>query len=158
TAVLSGMLLLLFVLLDVWLYRKDRLIATGAESQPPLRLRVRGAINLALIAGIIAVILGASWWQPGISFDVFGTPVELQNIVRDALLFLFAVLSLKLTPEEHRLSNEFTWGPIIEVAVLFAGIFTCIIPVMEMLRAGEAGAFAWLVGVVTDADGAPRDV
>jgi Na+/H+ antiporter NhaD/arsenite permease-like protein len=157
TALMSGMLLLLFLLLDLWFYRKDRLIAPVGESKLPLDLRVRGTINLALIAAIIAATLGASWWQPGISFDVLGTPIELQNIVRDALLLSFAFASLKLTREEHRVSNGFTWDPIIEVAVLFAGIFTCIIPVMEMLRAGDAGAFAWLVAAVTHANGAPRD-
>jgi Na+/H+ antiporter NhaD/arsenite permease-like protein len=157
TALMSGMLLLLFLLLDFWFHRKDRLIAPVGEPRLPLDLRVRGTINLALIAAIIAATLGASWWRPGISFDVFGTPIELQNLVRDALLLSFAFASLKLAPEEHRRRNGFTWDPIIEVAVLFAGIFTCIIPVMEMLRAGQAGAFAWLFAAVTDANGAPRD-
>ena len=42
-----------------------------------------------------------------------------------------------LTPNEHREANGFTWEPIAEVAILFAGIFACIIPVLAMLEAGK---------------------
>ena len=49
-----------------------------------------------------------------------------------------ALLSLWLTPDEHREANGFTWEPIAEVAILFAGIFVCIIPVLAML-AGRQG-------------------
>ena len=45
--------------------------------------RVSGGINLLLIAGIIAAILGSAVWKPGIKFDVYGTTLELQNIMRD---------------------------------------------------------------------------
>ena len=49
-------------------------------------------------------------WRPGISFDVYGTRVELQNLVRDAALLLIAILSLVLTPNEHREANDFHLG------------------------------------------------
>ena len=68
------------------------------------------------------------------------------------------MLSLVLTPNEHREANGFTWEPIAEVAILFAGIFICIIPVLAVLDAGRNGAFAWMVDLVTDAGGAPRDL
>jgi Na+/H+ antiporter NhaD/arsenite permease-like protein len=67
-------------------------------------------------------------------------------------------LSLTLTPDEHREANGFTWDPIAEVAILFAGIFACIIPVLAMLQAGKDGAFAWLLALVTNSDGMPHDV
>jgi Na+/H+ antiporter NhaD/arsenite permease-like protein len=41
------------------------------------------------------------------------------------------------------------------VAKLFAGIFITIIPVIAMLRAGEAGPFASIVRAVTDGNGQP---
>ena len=50
-----------------------------------------------------------------------------------------------LTPNEHREANGFTWEPITEVAILFGGIFACIIPVLAMLQAGPAAAFSWLL-------------
>src|SRR5204862_435260 len=58
----------------------------------------------------------------------------------------------------HREANGFTWDPMLEVAILFAGILACIIPVLAMLQAGKGGAFAWLLAAVTDSEGAPRDV
>src|SRR6185437_8251007 len=69
-----------------------------------------------------------------------------------------AILSLALTPNEHREANGFGWAPIVEVAILFAGIFTCIIPVLAMLEAGKDGAFSWLLALVTARDGSPNDL
>jgi Na+/H+ antiporter NhaD/arsenite permease-like protein len=158
TALVAGIVLVIFIALDVWYYRKDRLITTVGEERPPIDLGVSGGINLLLIAAIIAVILASAHWQPNISFDVYGTKLELQNIARDAALLLIALLSLALTPNEHREANGFTWEPILEVAILFAGIFTCIIPVLVSLHAGEHGSLAWLLTAVTGRDGSPHDL
>src|SRR5207244_2777619 len=65
---------------------------------------------------------------------------------------------LRLTREEHREANGFTFEPIVEVAILFAGIFACIIPVLAMLAAAHNGAFAWLLTAVTATDGAPHEM
>ena len=78
-------------------------------------------------------------WKPGIVFDVFGTPVELQQIVRDVLLVAVTCVSLAITPKGVREKNQFSWAPMQEVAKLFIGIFLTMIPVLAMLKAGEAG-------------------
>jgi Na+/H+ antiporter NhaD/arsenite permease-like protein len=158
TALAAAILLLAFLLLDLWFYSEDRRVTTVGETRPPLDLRVRGTVNFALLAVIIAAILAAPAWKPGIVFDVYGTKVELQNLVRDVVLILAALASLRLTREEHREANGFTFEPIVEVAILFAGIFACIIPVLAMLEAGGNGAFAWLLTAVTASDGSPHDV
>ncbi|MEA2948152.1 MAG: hypothetical protein QOI40_3482 [Alphaproteobacteria bacterium] len=158
TALVAGLVLLAFVVLDVWHYRKDRLITTVGEARPPVNLGVSGVINLPLIACIIGAILASAAWKPGVSFDVYGTTIELQNIARDVALVLIAVLSLALTPNEHREANGFTWEPIGEVAILFAGIFVCIIPVLAVLHAGKEGFFSWLLTVVTAPDGSPHNI
>jgi Na+/H+ antiporter NhaD/arsenite permease-like protein len=44
----------------------------------------------------------------------------------------------------------------VEVAKLFAGIFVTIIPIIAMLNAGDSGAFAPLVAMVTHPDGTPN--
>ena len=62
-----------------------------------------------------------------------------------------------LTADEHRAANGFTFEPIREVAILFAGIFICIIPVMAALQAGPKGVFAALLHAVTAADGTPHE-
>jgi Na+/H+ antiporter NhaD/arsenite permease-like protein len=158
TALVAGLVLAAFIALDVWYYRKDRLVTTVGETRPAMKLAVSGGINLLLIAGIVVAMLAAAAWKPALSVEVYGTALELQSIARDAALVLIAILSLMLTPNEHREANGFTWEPIAEVAILFAGIFVCIIPVVAMLDAGKNGAFAWLLATVTAPDGSPNDV
>ena len=147
--------LVIFAVLDVWFTRREK--QETRQAPQPLDLRVHGLINLALIALIIAAILGSALWKPGVVFDVLGTKVELQNLLRDAALLVIAGLSLWVTPDEHRAANGFTFEPIREVAILFAGIFTCIIPVLAMLEAGRNGTFAALIAAVSSPDGTPRD-
>jgi Na+/H+ antiporter NhaD/arsenite permease-like protein len=119
---------------------------------------VRGLVNLPLIALIIGAILLSASWKPGIAFDIYGTPLELQNLVRDGLLLVIAIVSLVATPDEHRERNGFSWEPILEVAKLFAGIFVCIVPVMVALQAGKSGPFAGFLAFMTTADGMPKNV
>ena len=97
--------------------------------------------------------MGSATWKPGIAFHVYIVNVELQNVLRDGALVLIAIESLLLTRDEHRAANGFSWEPIREVAILFAGIFVAIAPVMAMLQAGSAGAFAFLLRAVTAHDG-----
>ena len=151
-----GYLLTLFVAADLWFHFKERRakIADGVVEQAPLR--VHGLINLLLLAIIIAAVVGSAVWKPDIAFDVYGTRLELQDLVRDAVLILTALASLWVTRDEHRAANGFSWEPILEVALLFAGIFVCAVPVLAMLGAGHDGAFAWLLKAVTAADGQPH--
>ena len=58
-------------------------------------------------------------------------------------------------PKDIHVENAYSWGPIVEVAKLFAAIFITIIPAIAILRAGREGALAPLVALVTAADGAP---
>ena len=67
------------------------------------------------------------------------------------------VASPALTSKGDRAENGFSWGPIKEVAKLFAGIFITIIPVLAMLAAGREGAFAPLVALVTNPDGSANN-
>ena len=88
---------------------------------------------------------------------VYGTVLQVQDLFRDAALVAIALLSLWLTPNEHRVANDFTWEPIREVARLFAAIFVCIIPVLAMLNAGRDGVFAGLLDAVTAKNGSPHE-
>jgi Na+/H+ antiporter NhaD/arsenite permease-like protein len=153
TVLAAVLVLAMFVALDIWFARR--------EGIPPVRLgapRLYGLINLPLIAAIVAMILLSAAWKPGVTLNVVGTAVELQNLVRDSALVLIALASLWLTPDEHRAANDFTWEPIREVAKLFAGIFVCIIPVLAMLEAGRDGPFAWLLDAVTHGSGEHHEV
>jgi Na+/H+ antiporter NhaD/arsenite permease-like protein len=96
--------------------------------------------------------------RPGVTFTVYGTALPLQDLARDGVLILTALVSLWLTPNEHREANGFSFEPILEVALLFAGIFVCAVPVLAMLDAGRDGALSWLLAAVTGPDGSPHAV
>ena len=62
-----------------------------------------------------------------------------------------ALLACATTPGRIRAANRFTFGPIIEVAVLFAGIFVTMAPALLLLNAnaqqlGLSRALAVLLG------------
>ena len=155
TLYLAGALLAIFHALDTWLWRREP-VAPPASYEP---LAIDGAVNFALIAGVVGAVLLSGIWKPGIVIGVAGTPVELQNLVRDGALLALAAASLALTPRGVRAGNAFSWAPIAEVAKLFAGIFLTIVPLLAMLQAGRAGALAGVVALVTDhATGEPRDM
>lgn len=151
-----------FYLLDGFLARREAgMIGPPAEKLgqdvAPRPFKLFGGINLVLMALIIAAILLSAQWRPGIAIPFPGGEIALQNLCRDVALLLIAGLSLLLTPNPVRAGNEFDWGPILEVAKLFAGIFVCMVPVLAMLGAGREGAFGPLVALVSNPDGTPNN-
>ncbi|TIR55380.1 MAG: sodium:proton antiporter, partial [Mesorhizobium sp.] len=150
--------LIIFLALDIVLHRREGGLPKIKDPTPDTKVRLRGLANLPLLAGVIGAILLSASWKPGISIPILGIGLELQNLVRDAIILALAFLSLKVSYKNHREANGFSWGPIAEVAKLFAGIFICIVPVIAILRAGHDGALAPLVSLVTSADGQPDDL
>jgi Na+/H+ antiporter NhaD/arsenite permease-like protein len=117
--------------------RRDRL-----EIEP---LRVRGALNGLLLVAIVlaAAGLGRPW--------------------RELAMLALAGLSLWLTPRAIRRANHFTAEPMLEVAVLFFGIFATMMPALDLLRlrGAELGVrepwqFFWISGLLSSVlDNAP---
>jgi Na+/H+ antiporter NhaD/arsenite permease-like protein len=117
--------------------RRDR-----ARVEP---LRIHGGVNAVWLVGVVLAVafLHAPWRELGI--------VGL------------AAVSLKLTPERIHRANGFSAGPMIEVAVLFAGIFLTMIPALDLLRlrGDELGVrapwqFFWATGILSSfLDNAP---
>lgn len=156
TLFLCSSLLAIFYLLDRHYYQnKEEEFQPSMDPTPDSTIRFEGKANFVLLIVIVGLVLTSGLWKPGVSMTLFGTEVELQNLVRDGLLTGVIFVSLWVTPKSAREGNEFSWGPIQEVAKLFAGIFITIIPVIAMLRAGEAGAFAAIIRAVTDESGQP---
>jgi len=150
----AGLLLALFFAIDTVIYKKEGHIFPDPTPDNPVR--VTGGINFLLIFIIIGAILMSATTDLG-RVTVLGTEVELANALRDAIMVAVTIISLKVTPKANRAENGFSWGPIEEVAKLFAGIFITIIPVLAMLKAGADGAFAPLVGLVTAPDGSANN-
>ena len=154
----GAVVLVTFFVLDTILYRREGGASRLPDPTPDSAVRIKGLINVPLLAGVIAAILMSGLWKPGISFDIYGVHVELQNLLRDVIIVVLALVSLAVSQQEYREANGFNWGPILEVAKLFAGIFICIIPVIAILQAGLEGAFAPLVSLVTSPTGEPNNV
>src|SRR3954463_10209876 len=155
TLFVAGLLLGGFFILDAILYRREGRLRR--DPTPDKKVRLRGLVNLGLIGVVIAAILTSAAWKPGVSFSIHGVAVELQTALRDLVFVLATFTSLALTRREYRAANGFSWGPIQEVAKLFAGIFLCMVPVLAMLRAGAHGPFAPLLALVSNPDGSPNN-
>ena len=149
-------LLALFYVLDSYWYRKEG--RKKPDPTPETPVRIEGGVNIILLAMIVGVVLASGTWKPGIHFTVFHVTLELQNVLRDLALVAICFLSLRLTSQKSRSENGFGWGPMLEVAKLFAGIFITIAPAIAILKAGKDGALAPLVALVTGPDGQPDDV
>jgi Na+/H+ antiporter NhaD/arsenite permease-like protein len=146
-----ALLLALFYAIDSYWYKREGVMPTDPTPDDP-RLGLEGTVNLLLLFVIAVLVLMSGVWKPGIVFDVFGTTVELQQIVRDVMLVGVTLLSLAVTPRGLREKNQFSWAPMQEVAKLFIGIFVTMVPVLAILRSGEAGAFAAVVRAVSGPD------
>ncbi len=143
------------------------------------KITVLGLQNLLFLAGILAaVIFSGLFAQHPLFFDStthtlkgvalfshHGHDLVLPyiNIVRDGVILLMGICSLKFTAKSIREANSFTWGPVEEVGLLFAGIFATIIPALAILGmhgkefgVTEPWQFFWATGVLSSfLDNAP---
>jgi len=155
TIFVAVLVLAVFYGLDRYFYAKEEDLPPRPDPTPDSRVRLEGGFNMLLLLGILGAVLLSGFWKPDIRFLVYGTAVELQNLARDVLLLGITFASWRFTREGLRKANDFTWGAIIEVAKLFAGIFITIIPAIAILRGGLDGALAPVVRLVSDDSGRP---
>jgi len=144
--VVSLVLLAVYFVLDTYHFRRERPLrppARGGDS--PLRLA--GSYNLLLLAGLVGAVLMSGLVNWG-TVSVLGVHRAVQDWVRDFLLLVLGSVSLFVTPSQLREENNFSWFPIIEVALLFIGIFITMIPCLLILKAGSGGALAFLINGV----------
>jgi Na+/H+ antiporter NhaD/arsenite permease-like protein len=158
TLTVIAILIVVFLAVDFWFHFREEGLPKIKDPTPDRKVRIRGLPNIPLLAGVIGAILLSAAWRPGVAFHIHGVELQLQNVARDAIILVMALLSLVVTRKEYRAANGFEWGPILEVAKLFAAIFICLIPVAAMLQAGESGHLAPLVSLVTTADGTPDNL
>jgi Na+/H+ antiporter NhaD/arsenite permease-like protein len=138
----NGVVLAIFVVWDTIAYRRETNIRDFNESGQGQRLHLKGLINLPLLAGIIVgVMLQATLPEPGGEW------------IGSLVMVAMALLSWWWTPGALRQANAFTWGPILEVAILFLGIFVTMVPALATLTVHgkelgltEPWQFFWLTG------------
>lgn len=149
---LIGALLAIFYVID-----RRHFATHGATHVDPtpdtVGFSVTGGVNLLLLLVVVGLVLMSGTWKPSQGLEIAGMRVGLEQVVRDVALVAVTLASIALTPADVKRRNQFSWGPMLEVAKLFAGIFVTIAPVIAMLRAGADGAFATVVAAVTTPDG-----
>ena len=138
----STVLLILFYFIDTYYYNKEASKPTSATDLKTIE--ITGKINFIFLLAVIGSVLLSGFWNPNYQVHIYGhVYMELQNIVRDILLIVITLLSVKYTNSKVRSENGFTWFPITEVAKLFIGIFITIIPVLTILSQ-DGGSLQWI--------------
>ncbi|MDR1545597.1 MAG: sodium:proton antiporter [Deltaproteobacteria bacterium] len=154
TLLLTVVLLALHHVIDWRLFVKEgRPVIAGDE-----KLGLEGSFNFLLLGGVVGLVLLSGLWRSEGALTIYADISYLHsNLVRDAGLLALTWLTVALTPKAVRRDNQFTWGPIKEVAKLFFGIFLTMIPAIAILQAGLDGALRPLIALVTAPDGQPAN-
>jgi Na+/H+ antiporter NhaD/arsenite permease-like protein len=144
--IVAGLVLAIYMAWDLWLWKTEH-PEVKRKQAPGDRLRIEGSLNFAFLAGVLLAVVLSGVWHPG-EVNVLGVHQGFQNLLRDVVLVALLYASWRTTPKALRRANEFTWGPMREVAILFAAIFATIIPALAILKAGDNGALAGLIDSV----------
>ena len=142
---MTASLLMLYYIWDTRHHAHETRAALERDHTQIQPLRIRGALNGIWLAGVV------------------GAVAFLHEPVRELAIVSLAGISLWRTPKAIRRANQFTATPMVEVAVLFLGIFLTMIPALELLhvRGGELGVrepwqFFWATGALSSfLDNAP---
>ena len=140
-----GSLLGVFFILDTQNFKKEPL-AIRAKDTAHEEWKFLGGHNIIFLAMIIGSVF-----------------INHPRFLREGIMLLAAILSYLSTPKTVHESNDLSFGPIKEVAILFFGIFATMIPALEWLEKYAAqlgihspGQFFWGSGALSSVlDNAP---
>jgi Na+/H+ antiporter NhaD/arsenite permease-like protein len=149
----NGGLLMIFYIVDGFVFDREERADPRSLLDEVLRhepLRIDGALNILLLLLVVGVIVGkgAAGWPFG---------------VQEGLMLGIAALSWFSTARAVHEANRFGFGPILEVAILFLGIFVTMIAPLQILnaRGSELGItqpwqYFWATGALSSfLDNAP---
>ena len=134
----TGALLMgIYFVWDTICYKKEHAQALQADHEQQVPLVFKGKHNFLYLVGIVLAV----------AFINSGTIPEMANphapmwlrYLREIVLLSLTLGSLYTTKRNVRYGmNKFSWAPIMEVAVLFLGIFTTMTPALAYLNANAA--------------------
>lgn len=159
-ALMNGTLLVIYFVWDSIRSRHEKPFdpLTRVNNDP---FAIRGAINILLLIGVIA---GVALLDP--NKPVIGTNFTPPHYMREGVMLALVALSLGLTSKAIREANSFNYAAIIEVSVLFIGIFVCMQAPIQILNVhgrslgiDEPWKFYWCTGFLSSfLDNAPTYV
>jgi Na+/H+ antiporter NhaD/arsenite permease-like protein len=126
-----GLTLLAYLAVEIFQYRREPAEARRRDEADYVPMRLKGKINLLLFALVILTVLFSG------PLARAGEAIHIR-MLREVILVALTILSVKVGPREPRAANRFRWGPMVEVALLFAGIFATMIPALALLQARGA--------------------
>lgn len=151
----NGIVLGVFYVWDSIAYRRETPGDLLREVTRYHRLRFAGLlVNLPLLALVILTVLLQS---PKVGRQL-GNGLGVGDLTLtwpwgELLMMCATGISVWLSPKHHYRENRFAWGPIVEVAILFVGVFVTMGPALALLaRHGpkfgisEPWQFFWLTG------------
>jgi Na+/H+ antiporter NhaD/arsenite permease-like protein len=148
----NGGLLAIFNLWDQWALDREERERAGSQLEAVLAhepLRVEGKRNLGFLLAIVVTIAAS-----GRGLGNGGQPWPFG--VQEMLMAAITLAAYLATPERLRRANAFGFGPIVEVGVLFAGIFVAMAPALLLLNAHaesfgvrEPWQFFWATGALS---------
>jgi Na+/H+ antiporter NhaD/arsenite permease-like protein len=155
----NGALLVLFNVYDQMVLNREEKERAGSQLEAVQQnepLRVSGLVNIALLLGVVATV-----YCYGNGIGNGGKPWSFG--VQESILACIAAVSYFTTPKAIHEGNRFTFAPINEVAILFAGIFVTMGPALQILNArgrdlgvSEPWQYFWVTGVLSSfLDNAP---
>jgi Na+/H+ antiporter NhaD/arsenite permease-like protein len=130
-------LIAIFHIWDQTVFAREERARHGSQLEEVLKhepLVFHGLANLLFLMGIVLVIYCSG---QGYYFSRDGQPWAWG--IGEGLMLLLAAGAWFTTPSNNRKQNNFTFGPIVEVAVLFIGIFITMAPALQILNAWGSG-------------------
>ncbi|MDA8388173.1 MAG: sodium:proton antiporter, partial [Nitrospiraceae bacterium] len=152
----TGVLLAVYYAADRRIYKKETYKKRIARGLPPAcpepgragqPLRLKGAWNFVFLVVAVGALIAAGWVHLG-RVTFLGVGRDVSGILRDFVVLLMGLCSMFFTPGDVRDENGFTWFPMKEVAVIFAGLFVAMAPCLDILQAGAAGHMGFLTRAV----------
>jgi Na+/H+ antiporter NhaD/arsenite permease-like protein len=129
----NSLLLIVYFLVDSYFYKKEKPESIKIDKTAIKPIKIDGKINFYWLIGVIlAVAFLNEQYLPFIKTNPYF------KFIREIVILLMAYVSLITTPKLTRKSNNFTWGPIEEVAYLFLGIFITMVPCLLYLEANAS--------------------
>ena len=136
-AVTGLILLTLYFALDTYYYKKEHWTSLSADVREATPLEIKGHINFVYLLG---VVLAVAFVNEGTihAMGAHDAPLYMKYLREIVLVVLTAASLLTTTKQVRYVDNKFSWAPIVEVAVLFLGIFTTMTPALAYLKAHAA--------------------